>query len=108
MVEARKCLEVNENHWIPLYALTFALVQRGDLAGALQAAEKGVHFSRRRASHVGLLARVLAQRGEINRAEQLLEDLRTMAPAGLFWYHLLGGEVDAAADYYAKMIAEEM
>ena len=104
LAEAEKCLQVAENHWIALFVMSLTLVQRGNLAEARRVAEKGVRAAPRRASPVGLLTGILACLEEVDRVEELLPKLREMAPHGLFWYHLLSSEIDAAADYYARMI----
>jgi TolB-like protein/Tfp pilus assembly protein PilF len=106
LAEADKCLQINENHWIPLSAATLALVLRGDLAEARRVAERGVRSAAKRASHLGLLAGILARSGEIRSSEEVLAQLMGMAPSGLFFYHLLCSEIEAAADEYAKMIEE--
>jgi hypothetical protein len=87
------------SHWIPLAALTLALVQSGDLSRARRAAENGVRATRGRPSHVGLLAAINARLGISN---EIL--LATLPPDGFFWYHLLSSDVDAAADDYTKMV----
>ena len=59
----------------------------------------------------GFLAASLVRLGEKDRAEALLREMGD-APTpiwGRAWYHLLCSEVDAAADWYEKMIeAREM
>jgi hypothetical protein len=79
-------------------------VQLGRIEEARQAAEKSVRAAPWRSSAVGLLAGILARLGEVDRLDELVARLREMAPLGFFWYHLLRSEIDAAADYYAKMI----
>jgi TolB-like protein/Tfp pilus assembly protein PilF len=104
LAEAEKCLQVAENHWIALFVMSLTLVQRGDLAEARRVAEKAVQAAPGRASLVGLLAGILARLGEGARIEELLAKLREMAPNGFFWYHFLCSDIEAAANYYAKMI----
>ena len=55
---------------------------------------------------VGLLAGILAQLGEKERADELVTRLRNMPRAGLFRYHLLCSRTDAAADCLAQMIED--
>jgi TolB-like protein/Tfp pilus assembly protein PilF len=104
LAEAEKCLQIAENHWIALLVMSLTLVQSGDLAEARRVAEKGVRVAPGRASLVGLLTGILARLKEVDRVEELLPKLTEMAPHGLFWYHLLCSEIDAAADYYVRMI----
>jgi tetratricopeptide (TPR) repeat protein len=105
LVQAGKSLQINHNHWLALSAMSMALVQLEDLAEARRFAEKAFQAAPWRAQHVGVLAGILARLGEAELLAGLLTRLREMAPNdGFFWYHLLCSEIDAAADYYAKMI----
>jgi TolB-like protein/Tfp pilus assembly protein PilF len=106
LAEAQTCLEIDENHWLPLSVMSLICVQLGHIEEALQAAEKCVRAVPWRSSVVGLLGGILAQFGEADRLDGLVAKLREMAPIGFFWYHLLRSEIDAAADYYAKMIEQ--
>jgi TolB-like protein/Tfp pilus assembly protein PilF len=100
IAEAEKCLQINEGHWIPLAALSLALIESGDFSRARRVAERGLRASSGRPSHVGLLAAIYARLGEIGH-EKLLAKL---PPDGLFWYHLLCLDVEAAADDYTRMV----
>lgn len=102
--EAEKCLQLDENHWLPLLAKILILVQTGELTAARLVAEKAVRVAPWRVDLAGLLAAILTCLGEIGRAQELLANLKEMSPVVLFWYHLLCSDLDAAADYYAKMI----
>ena len=104
LAEAEKCLQIHGNHWFAIFAKILTLVQTGDLAVARLVAEKAEQEWPWGAAFVGLLAGILAQLGEAGRTGELLAKLREMAPSGLFWYHLVCSEIDAAAECYAKMI----
>jgi len=53
---------------------------------------------------VGLLAGLLAQAGEKDRAEQLTATLRGMVLDGMIVYHMICSEIDAAIDSYERGI----
>ena len=53
-----------------------------------------------------LLAGVLAETGEKERAEKLVATLRGMIPVGLIFYHLVCSEIDAAIDWYERAIEQ--
>ena len=57
-------------------------------------------WSRRRRTLAGLLRRL----GENNDADALLSELRS--PSGMFIYHMVCSEIDAAADSLAKAFAQ--
>ena len=106
LAEAQTCLEIHEDHWLPLFVMSVICVQLGRIEEARQAAEKSVRAAPWRSSAVGLLAGILARLGEVDRPDELVARLREMAPLGFFWYHLLRSEIEVAADYYAKMIQQ--
>jgi hypothetical protein len=60
---------------------------------------------------IGKLAGLLAITGDQHRAETLIRQLREApdrlcAPTGMALYHLIRGEIDAAADWYEKAIEQ--
>jgi hypothetical protein len=55
---------------------------------------------------LGLLAGLLKQSGEKERAEKLLATLRGMGPIGMIIYHVVCSEIDAAIDWYEHGIEQ--
>lgn len=109
MEEARKALEIDEKVWIPYLVLVISCVMKGMMAEALAAAEKGYQHAPWNARPIALLAGVLAHMGERDRAEALIGQLSQaqgglVAPSGIVLYHLICGEIDAAADWFEKAI----
>jgi TolB-like protein/tRNA A-37 threonylcarbamoyl transferase component Bud32/Tfp pilus assembly protein PilF len=104
IAEARKALEINENHpvahqWMSLsYAclgkLTEARASAGKVAG-LPAPWNGIA--------PGLLAGILALSGDKKQADDLLKDTR---PMGMVVYHLLCSDIEAAAEWYQKALEQ--
>jgi hypothetical protein len=80
------------------------------VAEALAFAEKTYTLVPGNSFAVGLLAGMLARTGDVNRAERLLEKLGAGeaygAPAGLVCYHVVRSELDLAAGWFEKAIAQ--
>ena len=102
--EARKAIEIDDRHWMPNYAMSMNHLRRGELAEARQFAERGARGAPSIPLTAGLLAGILRRLGENDRAGELLSTLR--APSGLFMYHMVCSEIEAAADCFAKAIAQ--
>jgi hypothetical protein len=102
-VEAQKAIEIDERHWLPYYAISMNHFRRGELPQALQFAERSARVAPTPLS-AGLWAGLLRQLGENDRADQLLSTLR--APSGMFIYHMVCSEIDAAADSLAKGLTQ--
>ena len=84
---------------------------KGMMAEALAAAEKGYQIAAWNPRIIGLLAGVLARTGERGRAEALIGQLSQaqgglVGASGMVLYHLICGEVDAAADWFEKAIEQ--
>lgn len=103
-VEGRKAIEIDERHWLPHYAMSMLHFHRGELPEALQFAERGVRATAYVPLLAGLLAGLLRRLGEKDRADELLSKLR--APSSMFVYYMVSSEIDAAADSFAKAIAQ--
>jgi hypothetical protein len=78
----------------------------GQVYKARPAAERSAQAAPWFAPTLELLAGILAQLGEKERAEELVTRLRDMPPAGLFRYHLLCSRTDTAADCLEQMIED--
>jgi TolB-like protein/Tfp pilus assembly protein PilF len=105
LAEAQKAVEIDASHWLPHYAIGSICASRGEFAAARPAAERCVQAAAWYAPGVGLLAGILAQLGEKERADELVTRLSDM-PRGLVAYHLRCSEIDAAADCLTQMIAD--
>jgi tetratricopeptide (TPR) repeat protein len=103
---AKEALEVDERHWLANYVLAEAYALTGRFREAIAVAEKGHEALPSNSMPVGVLAGALANVGEKVRAEELIRQMGD-APHpiwGRVEYHLLCSEIDAAADWYERMI----
>jgi serine/threonine-protein kinase len=103
-VEARKAMEIDERHWLPYYAMSLNHLRRGELQEARHFAERAAAAARWMPLPAGLLAGLLRRVGEKIDADAVLSNLQS--PSGMFIYHVLCSEMDAAADSLAKAIAQ--
>jgi tetratricopeptide (TPR) repeat protein len=106
--EALKATEIDEKHWLPLYMLGGIYLSRGKLAEAIEAAERAHQAVPWHSMPIGLLAGALFQVGEKDRAQALIRQMGD-APRpvwGRVLYHLLCSEIEAAADWFKKMIEQ--
>jgi eukaryotic-like serine/threonine-protein kinase len=102
--EARKAIEIDERHWMPNYAMSMHHLRRGELAEARQFAERSARAAPWMPLTAGLLAGILRRLEENDHAAELLSTLT--APSGLFMYYMVCSEIDAAADWFTKAIAQ--
>ena len=103
---AKKAIEIDEHHWIPYHVLAQSYALTGRFAAAIVEAEKAHRRLPSNSMPIGVLAGALASIGEHGRAHELLCQMGD-APLprwGRVEYHLLCSEIDAAADWYEKMI----
>lgn len=104
----KKALETDENHWLPhnILAETYALT--GNFAEAIAAGEKAHRVAPWNSMPIGVLAGALALSGDKVRARELIREMgESPIPLwGRVEYHLLCSEIDEAADWYEKMIAQ--
>jgi len=106
--EALKATEIDENHWLPQYMLGGIYLSRGKLAEAVAAAERAHQAVPWHSMPIGLLAGALVQVGGKDRAQALIGQMGD-APRpvwGRVLYHLLCSEIEAAADWFKKMIEQ--
>ena len=106
LAEAQKAMKMDASHWLPHFAIGLSYALRGEFAAARPAAERSVRAAPWWAQALGLLAGVLAQLGETERADELVTRLTDMRPAGLPIHHFLCSGNDAAADWLAQMIED--
>jgi tetratricopeptide (TPR) repeat protein len=104
IVEAPKTLEFDDRNHLPHSIIALSYVGQGKLSEAREPAEVAFRISPWNSFDVGLLAGLLAQAGEKDRAEKLLETLRGMIPEGMILYYLVCSEIDAAIDWYERAI----
>ena len=109
--EARKGLEIDENVWLPYLPLVIVYIEKGMMAEALAAAEKGYQHAPWNARVIALLAGVLARTGARDRAEALIGQLSEaqgghVAPGAMVLYHLICSDIDAAADWFEKAVEQ--
>jgi TolB-like protein/Tfp pilus assembly protein PilF len=100
IVEARKALEIAEGDVTAHLAVALSNFFRGDLGEARESAEEAFRVAPWNPLAVGLLAGLLAQAGEKERAGKLIATLRGTMPTGMVLYHLVCSEIDAAIDWY--------
>src|SRR5215471_2115582 len=103
-VEARRAMEIDERHWLPHYAMSMSHFRLGELQEARELAGRSAAAAPSMPLPAGLLAGLLRRVGENDDADALLSRLRS--PSGLFMYHVVCSETEAAADSFAKAIAQ--
>jgi TolB-like protein/Tfp pilus assembly protein PilF len=104
-IEAQKAIDIDERHFLPWYAMSVNHLRRGDLPQARELADR----STAKAPPwiplpTGLSAGILRRMGKHPDADSLLS--RLQSPSGMFIYHMVCSDIDAAADSLAKAIAE--
>ena len=108
---SEKALETDKSRWSVYLALARIHAFRGDLAAALDAAERAYRLASWNVRVIAILAAVLIQSGERVRADALVEKLNASAnaygtPMALAVFHAMCGETDAAADWLEKAIEQ--
>ena len=103
--EAERAVELDPHHVAPLFILGEALVALGRMDEALVHVEAAYHRAPWTMA-AGLLASMLAKRGDTARAASILEQMGpSPSPVwGRVLYHLHMSEIDSAADWYERMI----
>jgi eukaryotic-like serine/threonine-protein kinase len=100
-------LELDDNSEIAYRVLAMFHASRGEFAEALRTAERAYSLAPLPVSR-GMLAGLLARRGESARAAELLNQLGPPETYGIprahVWFHLAFGETERAADWLDKMI----
>jgi TolB-like protein/Tfp pilus assembly protein PilF len=104
IAEARKALELDNPTYLPHTVLALSYFSQGKLAEARESAEEAFRMAPWHHGAIGLLAGLLAQAGQMDRAEKLLATLHETTPTGMILYHLVCSEIDTAIDYYERDI----
>lgn len=106
IVEAQRVLEFDERSIAAHSLIALAHFFQGNLAEAREWAEEAFRRTPLNPLAVGLLAGLLKQSGEKDRAGNLLATLRGMGPTGMMIYYLVCSEIDAAIDCYERSIEQ--
>jgi len=103
-------LELDENFPPALFTLAAICAQQGRFADALVLSEREYALAPWSNPVIGQLAALLAQGGDTNRANALIEELRSgrayLAPSGMAIFHAMRGEFDQATGWAEQSIAE--
>jgi len=97
-------MEIDERHWLPYYAMSMNHYRLGELQQARELAVRSAAAAPWMPLPAGLLAGLLRRVGENDDADARLSELRS--PSGMFIYHMVCSEMDAAADSLAEAIAQ--
>jgi TolB-like protein/tetratricopeptide (TPR) repeat protein/predicted Ser/Thr protein kinase len=106
VVEARKALELDDRIYVPQWVIALSYFFQGKRVHAQESAEEAFRLAPWSVAIVGTLAGLLARAGEKDRAEKLLATIPLAGPVGMYLYHLLCSEIDAATDCYAQGIEQ--
>jgi len=101
---ARKALELDDRSYSPHFFIALGYFFQGKLAEAREPAEEAFRIAPWDSSVVRFLAGLLVQAGEKDRADKLLAAIPETIPGGMFWYHLVRSDFDAAIDWYERDI----
>jgi eukaryotic-like serine/threonine-protein kinase len=100
-----------DGNFAPAYGwLSACYVSRGMFAEALATAEKWHHILPQHLEGTGWLAGVLARTGDGSRAQELVQQLlpgeADGAALGLYFFHIINGNIGEAADWMEKAIGQ--
>ena len=104
--QATTALSINEHHWGPAFMLAQSYGHLGRWDEAREFAERAYRGARWNGLAAGVLAGVSARSGRRDRADEVLREMGD-DPRPLYGrveYHLWCGEIDRAADWYARAI----
>jgi TolB-like protein/Tfp pilus assembly protein PilF len=104
--EGQKALDIAQNEIHPHLAFAEAYLALGRLDEALAFAERAHRNLPQQSMGAGFLAALLVRIGEKDRADTLLREMGASPTPiwGRTWYHLLCSELEAAAEWYERMI----
>ena len=104
--EGFKALDISESEIHPHLAFAETYLALGRVDEALASAERAHRNLPQQSMGTGFLAALLVRLGEKDRANALLREMgASPIPIwGRAWYHLLCSELEAAAEWYEKMI----
>jgi len=104
--EGFKALDISESEIHPHLAFAETYLALGRVDEALASAERAHRNLPQQSMGTGFLAALLVRLGEKDRADALLREMGASPTPiwGRAWYHLLCSELEAAAEWYEKMI----
>jgi Flp pilus assembly protein TadD len=106
----RQVLELNDRMYVPNLWLCGVAVAHGHSGDALRLAERAHAIEPQSFLVIGTLAGALDRSGDHERAERLRRELGTGeaigAAAGFVGYHLVRGDIDGAASWFDRAIAQ--
>jgi|SRR5579862_887365 len=108
--ELRRVLDLDPSYYLAHHFWDMLHFQRGNLPEALASAERAFSLAPWVGWVRGFLAGLLKLTGDAVRAESVLREMGNGtaygAPFGLFCYHFLCSEIEQAADWVEKAIAQ--
>jgi serine/threonine-protein kinase len=107
--DARKAVELDPGFWLGWADLGLLHARRHQHAEAMQCAERAMAGAPWCPYSIGVMAAALANQGQVNEAQPLLDGLRGDAyggPVGLAVYSLARGEIEQAVEWSAKAIEQ--
>jgi tetratricopeptide (TPR) repeat protein len=108
--ECLNILEADGAYFLAYWSLAFIKLEQGALDESARAMEKAHSLAPWNLTLTAHLAGLLARAGDTSRATAVLETLRDGtaygAPLGFVGYYLMCSEIDMAADYAEKAIAQ--
>ena len=104
--EGLKAVDLDENHFAPHLTLGQLYLASGRLEQSVAAFERAHRAAPAHTIPLGLLAGSLVQLGDKDRAAELIRQMgnEPLPVWGRVLYHLVCGEIDAAADWFETMI----
>lgn len=106
--QLRQVLELDDALMLPVAVMAMRHAAHGNLPDAVAYAERAYALASWDPVIVGLFAGVVTRTGDRRRGLELVNELADGmafgAPIGLAVYHLVSGEIDAAADWIEKAI----
>jgi TolB-like protein/predicted Ser/Thr protein kinase/Tfp pilus assembly protein PilF len=106
----RHVLELEPTFWLAYPWLALIRLRRGLPGEALPLVEKAHALVPSNWFDIGLLAGILERTGDMDRAAPLIDKLGDGtafgAPAGFVCYHYVRGDLDHAAEWFEKVIAQ--
>jgi tetratricopeptide (TPR) repeat protein len=106
VVEARKALELDDRIYVAHWVIALSYFFQGKRVDAQEPAEQALRLAPWSVAIAGTLAGLLARAGEKDRAEKLLARILGADSVGLYMYHLICSEIDAAIDCYPQGIEQ--
>ncbi len=99
---AQKALDFDSTNYQARMMIVISLGFQGREAQALEQAEEMFRLAPFDSFGRGILAGLLANAGEQERADQLIAEMTGAIPIGMTMYYLTRSEIDAAIDWYEK------